>query len=324
MSVRPRVHEIASEAGVDSKIALVVLKEMGEYVKGPSSALDPPVARRLAARLTTMGGRLPTHEPAGGTSRVAALALQTQQHSTSFRQPRNPTKRPGISLNMPDRDANVDVNGERLSRPARAKGRSRNRHAAIVRPDIRSLRLGLGLSLKDAAVHLREPESLLIQQEEAGSNADITFRSETTDRYLDRAAAMLRGGELPPMIDERGRTTIYWLRQGLGLTHQSAAIIAETQVQAIERLEISNDRLPHDLLGSTWRSYADWAIRRNLRAKRQARAGQGDQATPMRKGLANLQYDREQDALLRSAYRPLVTAAEAEAAVRRFIYGDDL
>ncbi|MFC5788225.1 translation initiation factor IF-2 N-terminal domain-containing protein, partial [Agromyces tardus] len=51
MAAKPRVHEIASELGVDSKVALEKLKEMGEYVKGPSSSIEPPVARRLKAAL---------------------------------------------------------------------------------------------------------------------------------------------------------------------------------------------------------------------------------------------------------------------------------
>ncbi|ROP77959.1 translation initiation factor 2 (bIF-2) [Frigoribacterium sp. PhB107] len=44
---KPRVHEIASELGIDSKTALEKLKEMGEFVKGPSSSVEPPVARKL-------------------------------------------------------------------------------------------------------------------------------------------------------------------------------------------------------------------------------------------------------------------------------------
>ncbi|UOQ89652.1 translation initiation factor IF-2 [Agromyces endophyticus] len=55
MAAKPRVHEIASELGVDSKIALEKLKEMGEYVKGPSSSIEPPVARRLKAALEADG-----------------------------------------------------------------------------------------------------------------------------------------------------------------------------------------------------------------------------------------------------------------------------
>ena len=52
---KPRVHEIASELGVDSKIALAKLKEMGEFVKGPSSSIEPPVARKLKAALEADG-----------------------------------------------------------------------------------------------------------------------------------------------------------------------------------------------------------------------------------------------------------------------------
>jgi len=48
---KPRVHEIASELGVDSKVALAKLKELGEFVKSPSSTIEPPVARKLRAAL---------------------------------------------------------------------------------------------------------------------------------------------------------------------------------------------------------------------------------------------------------------------------------
>jgi translation initiation factor IF-2 len=52
---KPRVHEIASELGVDSKVALAKLKELGEFVKSPSSTIEPPVARKLRAALTADG-----------------------------------------------------------------------------------------------------------------------------------------------------------------------------------------------------------------------------------------------------------------------------
>jgi len=51
----PRVHEIAAELGVDSKVALDKLKELGEYVKGSSSSIAPPVARKLRAALEAEG-----------------------------------------------------------------------------------------------------------------------------------------------------------------------------------------------------------------------------------------------------------------------------
>ena len=55
MAAKPRVHEIASELGIDSKKALEKLKEMGEFVKGPSSSIEPPVARRLKEALKAEG-----------------------------------------------------------------------------------------------------------------------------------------------------------------------------------------------------------------------------------------------------------------------------
>ncbi len=51
----PRVHEIASDLGIESKIVLEKLKEMGEFVKGPSSSVAPPVARRVKAALEADG-----------------------------------------------------------------------------------------------------------------------------------------------------------------------------------------------------------------------------------------------------------------------------
>lgn len=55
MAPKPRVHQVAAELGVDSKVALRVLKELGEFVKSPSSTIKPPVARKLRARLQALG-----------------------------------------------------------------------------------------------------------------------------------------------------------------------------------------------------------------------------------------------------------------------------
>nr|WP_206705938.1 translation initiation factor IF-2 [Microbacterium ginsengiterrae] len=52
---KPRVHEIAAELGVDSKVALAKLKELGEFVKSPSSTVEPPVARKLRAAIEADG-----------------------------------------------------------------------------------------------------------------------------------------------------------------------------------------------------------------------------------------------------------------------------
>ena len=49
MAAKARVHEIAAELGIDSKRTLEKLKEIGEFVKGPSSTVEPPVVRKLKA-----------------------------------------------------------------------------------------------------------------------------------------------------------------------------------------------------------------------------------------------------------------------------------
>ncbi|GAA4368500.1 translation initiation factor IF-2 [Agromyces bauzanensis] len=73
MAAKPRVHEIASELGVDSKIALEKLKEMGEYVKGPSSSIEPPVARRLKVALEAAGAAAKA-APAAAPAKAAPAA----------------------------------------------------------------------------------------------------------------------------------------------------------------------------------------------------------------------------------------------------------
>ncbi|HEX3812640.1 MAG TPA: translation initiation factor IF-2 [Mycobacteriales bacterium] len=47
MAGKARVHELAKELGVPSKVVLAKLKELGEFVKSASSTVEPPVARRL-------------------------------------------------------------------------------------------------------------------------------------------------------------------------------------------------------------------------------------------------------------------------------------
>ena len=49
MATLPRVYDIAKELGIETNVALAKLKELGEYVKGGSSTIAPPVAARLRA-----------------------------------------------------------------------------------------------------------------------------------------------------------------------------------------------------------------------------------------------------------------------------------
>ncbi|HEY8591109.1 MAG TPA: translation initiation factor IF-2 [Naasia sp.] len=75
MPAKPRVHEVASDLGVDTKVALAKLKEMGEFVKGPSSSIEPPVARKLRAALEAEGKTAPkSAAPAAAPAAPAAPA----------------------------------------------------------------------------------------------------------------------------------------------------------------------------------------------------------------------------------------------------------
>ncbi|MFK0401466.1 translation initiation factor IF-2 [Microbacterium sp. NPDC090225] len=72
MAGKPRVHEIAAELGVDSKVALAKLKELGEFVKSPSSTIEPPVARKLRAAIDADPSLKASAEAAPAASPAAA------------------------------------------------------------------------------------------------------------------------------------------------------------------------------------------------------------------------------------------------------------
>ncbi|MEV8165578.1 translation initiation factor IF-2 [Rothia kristinae] len=58
---KPRVHELAKELGIPSKEAVAKLQELGEYVRGASSTVEPPVEKRLRA---AFADRVKKQEPA--------------------------------------------------------------------------------------------------------------------------------------------------------------------------------------------------------------------------------------------------------------------
>ncbi|MDR6171820.1 translation initiation factor IF-2 [Curtobacterium sp. SORGH_AS_0776] len=91
---KPRVHEIASELGVDSKTAMEKLKELGEFVKGPSSSVEPPVARKLRAALQ-----------ADGASASKPAAAQTPSAPAKTAAPKSGAPKPGGPRPGPARPA---------------------------------------------------------------------------------------------------------------------------------------------------------------------------------------------------------------------------
>ncbi len=67
-AAKARVHELAKEFGVTSKVVLQALNDMGEYVKSPSSTIEPPVVTKL----TTAHGEAWQAETAAKAAKKAA------------------------------------------------------------------------------------------------------------------------------------------------------------------------------------------------------------------------------------------------------------
>ena len=70
-----RVYELAKELGVESKVVMTKLQELGEFVRSASSTVEPPVVKRFndkygdelraAAEERNPGGRLTLPEDVG-------------------------------------------------------------------------------------------------------------------------------------------------------------------------------------------------------------------------------------------------------------------
>ncbi|MET4050686.1 translation initiation factor IF-2 [Frigoribacterium sp. PvP054] len=104
---KPRVHEIASELGIDSKTALEKLKEMGEFVKGPSSSVEPPVARKL--RQAFAGAAKPSTPTAAAPSAGAASKPATSAPKPGGPRPAAPKPPVAEPVPAPVADAQPDV-----------------------------------------------------------------------------------------------------------------------------------------------------------------------------------------------------------------------
>ncbi|MFS2241076.1 translation initiation factor IF-2 [Microbacterium sp. OR16] len=112
MAAKPRVHEIAAELGVDSKFALAKLKELGEFVKSPSSTVEPPVARKLRAAIEAD----PNAKPAEKTeAKPAAKSAVTSPKAPT------PGPKPGPARKTAPAEAAVETPAEPAA-PAATSG----------------------------------------------------------------------------------------------------------------------------------------------------------------------------------------------------------
>ena len=71
-----RVYELAKEFGVESKVVMAKLQEMGEFVRSASSTIEAPVVRRLkddfGGQSPKSQGRRPQGQPGAAPAGQAA------------------------------------------------------------------------------------------------------------------------------------------------------------------------------------------------------------------------------------------------------------
>ncbi len=67
-----RVYELAKEFGVESKVVMAKLQELGEFVRSASSTIEAPVVRKLTDALQGPGGNAGKSAAKPGAPRKAA------------------------------------------------------------------------------------------------------------------------------------------------------------------------------------------------------------------------------------------------------------
>jgi translation initiation factor IF-2 len=97
----PRVYDVAKELGIDTKVALAKLEELGEYVKSGSSTIAPPIAKKLRAAFPDAKPKEETKKatkPKAATKKAAAaddseVASETAEAVEATEPPKKKTSR---------------------------------------------------------------------------------------------------------------------------------------------------------------------------------------------------------------------------------------
>ena len=123
----PRVYDIAKELGIDSKVALAKLIELGEFVKSGSSTITPPVAKKLREAFPDAK---PAAEAPKKTAKSKAVAAETAATDASDAPAASP--KPGGSEKVADPVVSAEPVGD--SKPADATPSLPAAPASIPRP----------------------------------------------------------------------------------------------------------------------------------------------------------------------------------------------
>ena len=129
---KPRVHEIAAEMGVESKVALATLQEMGEFVKTASSSVEPPVARRLRDELK----RRAEQSGAESTAEAPKPASTSSAPNPGGAAPKPGAPKPGARANAPKPGAGKPApkSPSRSQAPKPAANKPAQNNAAPAKP----------------------------------------------------------------------------------------------------------------------------------------------------------------------------------------------
>jgi translation initiation factor IF-2 len=99
-----RVYELAKELGVESKVVMTKLQEMGEFVRSASSTVEPPVVRRLR---TEMPAAPPAAAPAPAKKAAARKSAATPAAPTPSAPAAAPVEETSAPSNVPQVPAPV-------------------------------------------------------------------------------------------------------------------------------------------------------------------------------------------------------------------------
>jgi translation initiation factor IF-2 len=87
-----RVYELAKEFGVESKVVMAKLEEMGEFVRSASSTIEAPVVRKLKESLNS-GSAKPGRNGGGDQRPVPGGRDQVRRDQGGQRNDRGPSAR---------------------------------------------------------------------------------------------------------------------------------------------------------------------------------------------------------------------------------------
>ena len=90
-----RVYELAKELGVESKVIMTKLNEMGEFVRSASSTVEPPVVRRLREQMPAAEAKAPAKKAAAKKTAAPKAATPAAPAGTGgVRARRGPGQQP--------------------------------------------------------------------------------------------------------------------------------------------------------------------------------------------------------------------------------------